>query len=404
MGFEKLNNPLLAKSLLVNPEDFVTKKQYTPFSELQDIERKRRKILQRAELPFWRILGYFEGTCLKAMSVDILLWVTMVVYISIRIMLRLDVASDSFTKMMTDIGDADISVIGGFLSFFLVLYVNQSNARFTDMYHTSRQCPARIYGMAEMLAGNASVCPTTAQRLIRTLNAAHIAGYVGLSRTYSRQEFFDPLNKQYGFLTPQEMDCINSLDMDNGPAIFHKLIGWCIHDIEIEAAKKHNTNNGDGMMDPGEKRALRDMAVQFRNSMDNLYHNSDQPIHFFYIHFLCLLSTIYLPLFAADNAFTAGSGDYVHWSWDVVSGLIVFVQAIFVIGLRMLGQKMSDPYGNDLEDLSVMHYVTEAWRRSNQMLAAKAGREGEILEAEEAKALASSGASLRNGYGSLGLP
>jgi len=83
-----------------------------------------------------------------------------------------------------------------------------------------------------------------------------------------------------------------------------------------------------------------------------------------------VLSAVYLPLFAADNAFNAGIAgkDNVYWKWDVLSGLIVMVQAIFVIGLRLLGQKMSDPFGDDLEDLSVLHYVTTAWKRSNKML------------------------------------
>jgi hypothetical protein len=105
--------------------------------------------------------------------------------------------------------------------------------------------------------------------------------------------------------------------------------------------------------------------------MDALYDYCDQPIHFFYIHFLCLLSAFYLPLFAMDNAYSVGSGDEVHWPAEVLTGLIVLLQAIFVIGLRMLGQRMVDPYGSDLEDLSVLRYVKEAWLVSNRILAVK---------------------------------
>ena len=35
----------------------------------------------------------------------------------------------------------------------------------------------------------------------------------------------------------------------------------------------------------------------------------------------------------------------------------MFLQCIFVVGLRSLGTKMIDPYGDDLEDLSVILYV-----------------------------------------------
>lgn len=41
---------------------------------------------------------------------------------------------------------------------------------------------------------------------------------------------------------------------------------------------------------------------------------------------------------------------------DLLNGVIVFLQCIFVVGLRSLGTKMIDPYGDDLEDLSVILY------------------------------------------------
>ena len=42
-------------------------------------------------------------------------------------------------------------------------------------------------------------------------------------------------------------------------------------------------------------------------AMDGMYDYTDQPPHFFYIHFLVLLSALYLPLFAIDTAYAAGS-------------------------------------------------------------------------------------------------
>jgi hypothetical protein len=116
---------------------------------------------------------------------------------------------------------------------------------------------------------------------------------------------------------------------------------------------------------------LKEKIIEFRGNVDTLYDYCDQPIHFFYIHFLCLLSALYLPLFAVDNAYGAGVGEEVHWTLDLVALLIVLLQSIFVIGLRLLGQKMIDPYGDDLEDLSVMYYVKSTWQRSNRILVAQ---------------------------------
>lgn len=82
-----------------------------------------------------------------------------------------------------------------------------------------------------------------------------------------------------------------------------------------------------------------------------------------------------------DAAYSAGSGDDMHWGLDVTSGLIVLLQSMFVIGLRLLGAKMVDPYGIDDEDLSVLHYIETAWKTSNRLLEARFP--AEVSEEEE---------------------
>ena len=129
----------------------------------------------------------------------------------------------------------------------------------------------------------------------------------------------------------------------------------------------------------------RDKLLDFQAALSGLYNYADQPISFFYIHFISLLSAIYLPLFSVSTAFEAGTGSTVYWTADLVNGLIVFLQSIFVIGLRILGQKLSDPYGSDVEDLSVMFYLNFTFTQSNRILAAEAPSrpEGDLAAIEE---------------------
>ena len=56
---------------------------------------------------------------------------------------------------------------------------------------------------------------------------------------------------------------------------------------------------------------------------------------------------------------------------DCLSGVIVLVQCIFVIGLRTLGTNMIDPYGEDLEDLSVITYVENTLKTCNTIIMQK---------------------------------
>lgn len=54
-----------------------------------------------------------------------------------------------------------------------------------------------------------------------------------------------------------------------------------------------------------------------------------------------------------------------------VFGTIVALQAMFVVGLRLLAQKMVNPYGLNLEDLSVILYIYVGIENSNIILSSK---------------------------------
>lgn len=196
--------------------------------------------------------------------------------------------------------------------------------------------------------------PEVADRLVRHFNAAQIAGYVGLNAIgqgspYSKAHFFDHYNNEYKLLTAEEMELLDHHDMDNSGLCMKELVTWCQDDVS--QARR------DGQLDMIQEQFMHDRILAFRAAMDGMYDYTDQPPHFFYIHFIVLLSSIYLPLFAIDAAYSAGWGDETMVGLDVLNGLIVLLQCIFVVGLRSLGTKMIDPYGDDLEDLSVILYV-----------------------------------------------
>lgn len=85
-----------------------------------------------------------------------------------------------------------------------------------------------------------------------------------------------------------------------------------------------------------------------KSNFVGIYDYCDQPPHFFYIHFLCLLSAFYLPIFAIDQAYRSGWGANSSIGIEFLNGIIVLLQCVFCVGLRLLGQKMVDPYGDDL--------------------------------------------------------
>lgn len=213
--------------------------------------------------------------------------------------------------------------------------------------------------------------------------AAHLAGYIGLSDTYTKTNLFDALNPSHKMLTEEELQRIDGLNMNDGSDAFRELTTWVLREI-VQA-------QNDGLIEGRFAGEMRDKVLNFRAAMESIYDYHDQPVTFYYIHFLALLTVIYLPLFAVSTAYSAGVGDEVHWSSDILSGLVVLVQCIFVVGLRLLGQRLLDPYGSDLEDLSVIHYVQEGWKASQRVLSTEYPS---ALDPEKELGLASASASV----------
>ena len=232
------------------------------------------------------------------------------------------------------------------------------------------ESPQDVAGLAK-----AQLPYEVADGLVRHFNAAQIAGYVGLNAIgqgspYNMSNFFENYNKQYQLLTNGEMETLSKHDMDNSALCMKELVTWCQQDV----AKARE----DGHIDSIQEALMQEKILDFRAAMDGMYDYTDQPPHFFYIHFLVLLSALYLPLFAIDTAYGAGWGDYKSIAMDILQGTIVFLQCIFVCGLRSLGTKMIDPYGDDLEDLSVINYVEATLEISRTIMNAKQPRHKSI--------------------------
>jgi Bestrophin, RFP-TM, chloride channel len=143
--------PAIAESSAVNQED------EAHWEKIQRIEKKRLEIIDWVEQPFWQTLFHWNGTVLKFLASDSLLWITMGIYIVLRIISRLNLLPD----YLADVSKGNIAVVGTFLTFFLVFYVNQSHKRFTDLYGESMKCKVSqsvclIYLISSMVVGDSS--------------------------------------------------------------------------------------------------------------------------------------------------------------------------------------------------------------------------------------------------------
>jgi len=179
------------------------------WEQLQHIEKKCRAILLNVEEPWWRVLMHWDGTVLRILAWDMAFWLTLGLHVAVRIVARWELP-ECISELPTD----SIAVLGGFLSFFLVFWVNQSHKRFFSLYENSMGCKGRIFDAATLAVTHLPHAQVT--RLIRCMNCAHAASYVGLSEIYPSGNYFNYVNKTMGLLTEQERARLDQIDLDKG--------------------------------------------------------------------------------------------------------------------------------------------------------------------------------------------
>ena len=104
-----------------------------------------------------------------------------------------------------------LNIAGGFLSFFLAFFANQSYNRFIEQYNNSQRIMGRI--MRVCYLGRDILPKHELWRLIRYLNAAHVLGYCGLSHSYGENNTFHPINEKEKLLSRWEVDRIQEVCM-----------------------------------------------------------------------------------------------------------------------------------------------------------------------------------------------
>jgi len=344
------------------------RQDHLQYEQLIKEDKDRELVASYCEEPFWKIIFHFKGTVLRVIIEDILFWLTLATFVSIRVKTRYEerpVGADlETTEAQYENLSQNLVYVGGFLLFFLVFYVNQNHHRYFCLHQDSMKMMGRVNDVATL--AKAILPMERARRINRFMNAAHVAMYTGLSSTYEKDNFFDPLEARFALLTDEELyRVVEEIDVDNsGPKAAFEIISWIMCDVRDAQI--------NSFIDTNEAYQLREQVLNFRSTVAKVFVTTTLPIPFFYVHFLSMLTAVYLPLFAIVVALETGYNPQNGVNWgEIVSGLVVFLQALFVIGLRILGQQLSDPFGGDLIDLQVARYVNMILNGSNQILAAK---------------------------------
>jgi hypothetical protein len=162
--------------------------------------------------------------------------------------------------------------------------------------------------------------------------------YAGLTRYLQEGQLVHNLCRDYALLTYEETLRMEVCGLYKGKAsACFELLTWALMDV--------NRALHANCIDQHQASEMRQHIVDFRSMVAQIVVTCLCPIPFFYVHFLSLLTAIYLPLFALMVAFKTGShAESVPWYAEVVGFFLILLQCLFVVGLRILGQQLGKFY------------------------------------------------------------
>lgn len=352
------------EDLAKNPFDY-------SYDDLLGIDKDRRSLLTRVKrFNVGNITTSFHGTVLPNIVFAPATWFIIVLYIGLRIMVQHVEVGVELPLINTTL----VSIIGGFMSFFLVFFVSQAYSRLTAQYDNSMRIEGRIFNLCYL--SRCSLPPAEAWRLWRYLNTIHVVGYTGLSMVYTEQNVFDHMNEKYQLLTETETKRLKAVGVNIGGSAYREVVGWC-----LELLYKQFHLQRQQSMDIITLQAMMNEVLVLRGCIGSLFDYADQPIPFVYVHLLSFLTIFYLPLITYTTAVYLPT-DSKYYFPDILGAFVVFLNVIFVVGTREIGRAMICPYEDTPGDLSVLHYLNFTILMSRRVLTG-ASLIGQSLESEE---------------------
>jgi len=322
------------------------------WKELRATESKRLALLKRTGDSFCSILLSYEGTFWRIMTRDFLLWFTIGLYVVLRIV-------TSTTDRVFAVSSNQIGALGAVMTFFLVFFHTQYSNRFDRFFQNSTGVQGRIFDVATIV--KATLPFDRGVRIVRYLNGAYILGYVGLSGVYTYQQFLLPLDESYKIFTEHEIEQILQIKQSGFQSDpVREVITWCITDIQDAL--------GQGYIDSHTAQDLRGQVLRVRAIIADMYDHYEQPLQFIYIHFIVILTVIYLPLAAVYVSHEVSTSASTPWFSECIGILALLLQCIFVIGVRYVAQVMRRPYAGELESLPVLTYAKDCCEMSLRIM------------------------------------
>lgn len=343
--------------------------------DLVEMNKNRRALLTRVKrFNVGNITTSVYGTVIPNIASAPTTWYIIILYIGLRILIQRTDPAVRATELPV-INTTLVSIIGGFLSFFLVFFVSQAYSRLNQQYDAAMKCKEGISVITYF--SRVSLSPCDAWRLWRYMQASHVLGFCGLSRIYTEANIFDVLNEKYKLLTPEETLRVKEIGVNSGSAHYKEVTAWALELLYEQCNIQRQLKMDDKTM-----QVMMRELMTMQSSMNVLYNFADQPIPFVYAHLLSFLTVFYLPLVTYTVAIYLPTGSKYHFP-DILGGFVVFLVVLFVVGTREIGRMMLCPFEDNPCDLSVLHFLNTSIQDTRCILSGNSTKAVSLNEEED---------------------
>jgi len=196
-----------------------------------------------------------------------------------------------------------------------------------------------------------------ARRLWRYLNLAHALAFVGLSPTYTPDNLLNGFIEGHDLhLETSEIEQLRKIGVEAGQGAYLQCIQWAL--LVISAAPEADEND-TSYIHFMKVYAMQNEILLFRRSIAALFAYHFQVIPYAYTHMISLVSTIYLLTFAVLKGaeFSPDASIAFGFIFPVIS---LSLTTLSCVGLLEVGSTITNPWGGELEDFAVFHFLDSA--------------------------------------------
>jgi hypothetical protein len=240
-------------------------------------------------------------------------------------------------------------------AFLFVFYIQRCYRWFMSQYSLSCSLEGRAFDIVCRARAYISD-DSKVMDIYRWTNLIHILGYVGLSKSYTKDNFFIPMTEAYGdldcgMMSRKERDeFLEKFNIESGGSAYRHAV--------TEALRVVHRCYKEEIIGMEEARAIESSIVLMRSKMATLYDYAGMPIPVVYKIAVHLSMHVWLITFTLEKAILSEGFQYASRPvFCAICFLGVIMVVFVVVSLFAFSFLVNEPYGDDIFDLPVFSFV-----------------------------------------------